>query len=552
MDNLRREILLQRNFIYSPYPPNKDAEHEASLLDSLNPCPIEITIDIKELNTNKLYNIIRHYYYNWELMKFVSCVLEKILTIVEIKKLHRQYKIKKYITHLHQIGDPSANGYAFLASLINEPIFIVKSPQSQANAIELNHECVIGLLGTNQLRRYIPNFAYVYGTFRCSPPILEGTKVIDWCSSLEDNIPYAIYENIPGITLFCFLKNDSSVFLPYYLQILFSLSMAHSVCSFTHYDLHLANVLMRPVKENTYLKYVFNGQTFYIKTHGAIATIIDYGMSYIKVNNVNYNYQGDRRQIGIFRNQSFLAYDFFMLLISITYLDLSPEHAQVIISLLRYVSDDPINFIKIMKANSGCLPASPQFLNFNCSEFIVHVIQLVHRLYPGTISLTLPEGGILLNCGELCPVINDLLDNVSDYNLDIELTDVNLSELPNVYREELLKLIEINLHFERHIRIDNMQNFEDFVTSATKFLHNYDYYNTILTSLFDGLKTVGYDYYTIPDYDNLIRKKEFGDYNKEHLVKMVRRIEKYMNQVQFSQTEIAHIRKKLNNLKFLF
>ena len=46
------------------------------------------------------------------------------------------------------------------------------------------HEAFIGLAGTNQLRKEIPNFSFIYGAFKCDGPIMpgKGKEVKQFCT----------------------------------------------------------------------------------------------------------------------------------------------------------------------------------------------------------------------------------------------------------------------------------------------------------------------------------------------------------------------------------
>src|SRR5436190_712755 len=82
-------------------------------------------------------------------------------------------------------------------------------------------------------RSYVPNFAYVFGGFKCSAPILQDPKYIlgsagrypvNWCNSGLD-IEYIIYENIaPAVSFKEYVKKCTfEQFLDKYLQIIYAL-----------------------------------------------------------------------------------------------------------------------------------------------------------------------------------------------------------------------------------------------------------------------------------------------------------------------------------------
>lgn len=64
-------------------------------------------------------------------------------------------------------------------------------------------------------------------------------------------------------------------------QVMLAVLDAQERVQFTHYDLHPANVLVRPTELRT-LEYAVRGVKYTVPTHGYIATIIDFGLSYTR------------------------------------------------------------------------------------------------------------------------------------------------------------------------------------------------------------------------------------------------------------------------------
>jgi hypothetical protein len=100
----------------------------------------------------------------------IACLVQAILNRAEpanLFSLDNRERLRTYITQLQQIGDPSIEGYALNAN----SLFVIKAPRNPQND-DILHEAVVGLQ-LNRLRELIPNFMYVYGLARCSPPVLE-------------------------------------------------------------------------------------------------------------------------------------------------------------------------------------------------------------------------------------------------------------------------------------------------------------------------------------------------------------------------------------------
>ncbi len=247
------------------------------------------------LDRNKLAALLNSKYYNPQLMNTMSCLMQSITSNNEYVE-----EIKSWITDLHQIGAKSAYGAAYSAAIKKQPdgfgdrtrhqkygnLFVIKTVQNPKD--NLIHEAFVGMLGTNKLRQYIPNFSYVYSYFQCAP--VYDDKL--WCESTDNSVSYVVYENIyPSVTFKQYIldvKNTPSDIINKYLQILYSLYYAESAIGFTHNDLHTENILIRSIEKPIYIEYLDpSDKSNYLLSDG-IATIIDYGFSTIKHNNKQY------------------------------------------------------------------------------------------------------------------------------------------------------------------------------------------------------------------------------------------------------------------------
>ncbi len=255
----------------------------------------------------------------------------------------------RYVQRLNQFGSSSVAGYALSAEVMGiEGIAVAKAPRpkdeakvcpytgaqgtsnpsfntcqyglqvkrasssstpnsSEAAGADLVHELFVGLFTTNRLRRIVPNFSYIYGGFRCPPPVLgvpeeivdpsTGEKkttvpVISWCRSggdVQGNVPivpYVLYESIlPSVPFSKYVKSCSpEQFLTSFAQLLLALHIGWQQVGFTHYDLHSGNVLLREVVgvPSFWLGYEVDGVAYYIRTE-RVATIIDYGQVHVQV-----------------------------------------------------------------------------------------------------------------------------------------------------------------------------------------------------------------------------------------------------------------------------
>ena len=259
----------------------------------------------KSNGTVNLINLLETNYYDKNVMDNMACLISSIAYLPPPRSLSGstpnfdQYKkrIKENIINSSILAS-GGYGVALLSSFakaVNSLIIKITLRDEQ----EIIHELVIGSV-LNNLREWIPNFTYVYGGFSCGKARdlktinASNRKNVEICTNDPYNSTYAVYENITNsIPLVDFLiENPNFTFvdvLSIYLQILYSLDLAHKMYDFTHYDLHTGNILIRDWSdEYKYIPYPNKDGTFdYVKSRG-IATIIDYGQSHVKVNDINY------------------------------------------------------------------------------------------------------------------------------------------------------------------------------------------------------------------------------------------------------------------------
>lgn len=220
---------------------------------------------------------------NEDASKAVSCTLSSVFYASKDRK---GYLLTKHIHKLKPIGSGAYGNVYSVTFDDEEALFLIKVSDME----DLTHELSVGLNISNHMRSLIPNFAYIYGGFTCSLPIVSGDDVINLCSSDSEKVTHIMYENIrPGIPLGKSIEtitvdNLYSVFS----QISLSIMMANKLYNFTHFDLHQENIVMRDNDLKTFqIKYTHQGRDYYVKS-SKIATIIDYGMSYYELDGVSF------------------------------------------------------------------------------------------------------------------------------------------------------------------------------------------------------------------------------------------------------------------------
>ncbi len=228
--------------------------------------------------------------------KIDQCLLYTSQTFSEDEIRSSTSNIRLFLSELEFVAK-GGNGFVFSSKTSLGKKIIVKFDDSPHQDF---HEALIGLRGTNSLRKKIPNFAMILGTVECSFSEEEISKIdshrdpsekIEWClhsSSEEENREMKkifFYEYIPGETLELFLYKklyflSKEEIMNIFLQIIFSLLVAADDCNFTHYDLNLKNIIVRELDEKVKISYSSKSfsEPITIET-SFIPTFIDYSFS---------------------------------------------------------------------------------------------------------------------------------------------------------------------------------------------------------------------------------------------------------------------------------
>jgi serine/threonine protein kinase len=186
--------------------------------------------------------------------------------------------------------------------------YILKFPSPKEDDLSIIHEFYIGKNCFNILREEgNPHFVYYYGISMGYPPFFDSDSG-ECCFNYPTNntnskMYYLIMEKIHGTTL---RQHYESINLKDYLnitlQVLFSISMAEKRFSFTHYDLHDRNIMIRYIGEENILSYRHRNKYISIKTE-KIATIIDTGVSFLDGHSFPYNL----KRYGVFHQTNSLS-----------------------------------------------------------------------------------------------------------------------------------------------------------------------------------------------------------------------------------------------------
>ena len=187
--------------------------------------------------------------------------------------------VQKWVTKMKAIDGQSR---VYTANLFLQGIPItVKNPKSEQMVAALREYC-IGIKAVNRLRYTLPYFLYTLGAFMYP----EQTLTV---SHPKPSV-FMLQENIPGTRLDHLLQQgmDFSTWLGIFCQLLLALEVAQREISFTHFDLHAGNVIVRTVAIPE-LTILLDDKAYVLESLDLLPVIIDFGASSASV---------DCRQIG--------------------------------------------------------------------------------------------------------------------------------------------------------------------------------------------------------------------------------------------------------------
>jgi hypothetical protein len=211
--------------------------------------------------------------------------------------LNDTFKVVKFIEQ------KSANGLIYVVKLKKSKSkyskLLIKIQKSEL-ADPASYEYYIGL-ALNILRGMgAPNFGLVYGRFNCG--FNPTGKTI--CDKKYKDKTYVLYEYITSlsdktITLYDYITSDkinkerkSPNLVNILIALMISLQKAQDTMGFTHYDLHLGNVLLVQLNKTYNFAYEHNGKKYNIVLD-YFPFIIDYGRSYVNPDIVDKVVGGD-------------------------------------------------------------------------------------------------------------------------------------------------------------------------------------------------------------------------------------------------------------------
>lgn len=143
---------------------------------------------------------------------------------------------------------------------------VVKMSKDRQKIREHIHEAYIGIKSINELTKYIPNFAYVFGMY------------------LSGNTVNVITERIKGETLYEYINGQSFQFQEYLfiiIQLALAIQIAQNITGLIHYDLTPWNIMLQRLKKPISFDYIIDHNNIIRINTTVIPVIIDYGKSHV-------------------------------------------------------------------------------------------------------------------------------------------------------------------------------------------------------------------------------------------------------------------------------
>ena len=274
--------------------------------DSLNHVQIQNTIQKKQ--NSLMQNILVYVYINMprlrlknsrvkvtpilafsatktNMLPYMSTAYKK--AVAEVSKMAKDFIGDNRTFHLDNLKVNDA-GKTGLVGIRND--FVVKKASREGQSARLEFYNMLVLSDLN-----LPHFPRPYMYFACvSEPDAEDD--MGFCETKQ--VPAEIDENL--LSDFILMENAGSElwdtyafandfeWLSLYMQVMFALAMAQESCEFTHYDLHMENVMIKPLEKRDssaimWYQYETKDGVYEIPLFTNMqASLIDFGYSHCK------------------------------------------------------------------------------------------------------------------------------------------------------------------------------------------------------------------------------------------------------------------------------
>jgi hypothetical protein len=369
----------------------------------------------------------------------------------------KELQVRNWFSKLSKVSDRQTS--KVFDSYVDDVPFILKvynRPESKERytGTKNHHEAFVGLFGTNPLRKFVPNFAYVLGTFVCRNS--DGEQ----CCRIGERVRYVMYENVidsVDLTDFIDSKPDEEDVAAVLLQLLYALHLAHRLIDFTHFDLHGHNIRVRKLDKEVCLPYLTERGGEFIVTR-YIPVIIDYESSHFVYKGEHYGarvFLDDLSDSQMRLDSSYAFYDFYRMVVAILISKTKKQGIPIISKALDnyffrdgLTDEEKIKVIERRNLNITNL-SREDFGHLNHLDFA----RVIRSAKDWKCIKDFPPPGVeIWNCGErLCLSQEDIITRMSGES-EKDLNFHKVSQLLETgHRDKILKefLVSINDEIEK-------------------------------------------------------------------------------------------------------
>ena len=245
---------------------------EESFMDVL---PIDNESNSSFLNVSLLQKLI-------DIISSCSSVITK-----QDKKKEVIKQVKKYFTFEKVFSNRGVQGITGILKVKNVSDKVVFKISIDLDR-SVEHENLV-TKDLNRIRKYCPHFVGNIGMINIpvSNDFINEPDEESLFKNSNDYFPcnVLLIEYVSPISFYhiCkYLHDYRGVIISQLVQIMMALDVAQVKCKFTSYDLHLDNILIRQIENDSLFLYKHRGKNVLVPTYGLYPVIIDLGSSYVK------------------------------------------------------------------------------------------------------------------------------------------------------------------------------------------------------------------------------------------------------------------------------
>lgn len=267
----------------------------------------ELRLHLGSLNLNKLANALEEHSSNESVMFDFGMLLRSIFYNAGLlPSLQRLRSLMPVATQIYS----TPRTRTVLVDFVSLQNFLTVRVPVLTLIDDCAHESKCAMLATNELRRFVPNFLYLFTSFTASPMYIRDNKAVSWATHTEKTVTYLIYEKV-GMSLLDFLQHATVIeFMEVFLQVVLALRVANLQCKFTHYLLKSNMISVKRLESPISISYATPEGQKYLTTK-YLALIIPSPVAYFKKDNVEYGTEKFVAQR--IHKQDFLLSDYFSL-----------------------------------------------------------------------------------------------------------------------------------------------------------------------------------------------------------------------------------------------